>query len=62
MSARLGIVVIGRNEGARLERVRASFEQQRAALKEYAESLGEIGLGELDEDTLKQLRELGYVE
>jgi arylsulfatase A-like enzyme len=47
---------------ARLAHVRKSFQKQRAALKALAATLGEVGLSELDPDTLRQLQELGYVD
>ena len=43
-----------------LERLRATLERQRDALRALAEALGETGRVELDAATLRQLRELGY--
>ncbi len=42
--------------------LRASLERQRMALKELAESLAAVEEGEVSEETLQQLRQLGYVE
>jgi len=48
------------DEAERLERMRSSLEERRAALQRLGESLGAFGEGDLDETTRAQLRELGY--
>ncbi len=49
-------------EPERLERLRASLERQRSALEKLARGLDTVEEGEVREETLEQLRQLGYVE
>ncbi len=53
---------LAEKEGHLLEGLRNALEQERASLREISAGLDAVGSSELSEETLLQLRELGYVE